>query len=200
VRIVLSAATWNGMSDSSEIDQTLDAVMRGRADEFLIIVRTYSPAVRAFLATQLFHTDDVDDLAQETFIAAYRSLHNFRRGEDFGAWLRGIAHHRLLRYFDQTSRRTAVMESFRMEGARLIESELEEAAGRTRSENLQAMLNCVAKLPDRMRAVVRSWLDGAKSAALAEEMATTTGAIYQLQYRALALLRACISRETSHGS
>ncbi|HEY1123589.1 MAG TPA: RNA polymerase factor sigma-70, partial [Haloferula sp.] len=73
-----------------------------------------------------------------------------------------------------------------------------EAAGETRSEDLQAMLNCISKLPERMRHVVRSLLDGGKSQTLAEELGTSTAAIYQLQYRALGILRGCIVKEVSH--
>jgi RNA polymerase sigma-70 factor (ECF subfamily) len=188
------------MPELSPLDHTLDTVLRGNPDAFLAIMRGYGPALRAYLATQMLHLDDVDDLAQETFIAAYRSLHTFRRGEDFGAWLRGIARNKLLRYFEQTSRRSQLMETFCREGAALIEGELEAAATQTQSAHLQAMLTCIAKLPDRMRSVVRSWLDGAKAAALAEELMTTAGAVYQLQYRALSLLRTCVAREVGHGS
>lgn len=188
------------MLDPSQLNATLDAALSANPDAFLAVVRAHGPSLRAFLSSQMFHLDDVDDIAQETFIAAYRSLNSFRRGEDFGAWLRGIARNKLLRYFEQTSRRSAQMETFRREAAALLDGELEEAAATTGSEQLQAMLRCIAKLPERMRHVVRSLLDGGKSTALAEELETTTGAIYQLQYRALGMLRECITKEVAHGS
>ena len=193
---------WNTrqMLDSSQLNETLDAALRTSPDAFLTIVRAYGPSLRAFLGSQMFHLDDVDDIAQETFIAAYRSLNTFRRDQDFGAWLRGIARNKLLRYFEQTSRRSAKMETFRREAAALLDGELEEAASGARTEQFQAMLSCIAKLPERMRHVVRSLLDGSKSAALAEELGTTTGAVYQLQYRALGILRECITQEVAHGS
>jgi RNA polymerase sigma-70 factor (ECF subfamily) len=188
------------MPDSPSTDDALEAVLRGSPDAFLVIVRSHGPRLRAFLASQMFHLDDVDDLAQETFIAAYRSLHTFRRNEDFGAWLRGIARHKLLRYFEQTSRRSDLVETFRRDAAALLEEELEASAIQTQSEQLQALLSCIAKLPERMRHVVRSALDGSKSATLAEELKTSAGAVYQLQYRALKTLRECMTREAVHGS
>ncbi len=188
------------MLESGRLNSILDQVLRGQPDAFLAIVRAYGPGLRAYLSSQLFHLDDVDDLAQEVLIAAYRSLHTFRRGEDFGAWLRGIARNKLLRYFEQNSRRLAKMETFQREAGMLLDNELEQAAGRTQSEQLQAMVACIAKLPERMRHVVRSLLDGGKSASLADELGTSTGAIYQLQYRALGLLRDCISKEVVHGN
>jgi RNA polymerase sigma-70 factor (ECF subfamily) len=188
------------MRDSTQPNETLDAALCGQPDAFLAIVRAHGPSLRAFLSSQMFHLDDVDDVAQETFIAAYRSLNTFRRDQDFGAWLRGIARHKLLRYFEQTSRRSTQMETFRRDVAVLLQNELEESAAETRSEQLQAMLTCIGSLPERIRHVVRSLLDGSKAASLAEELRTTTGAIYQMQYRALKLLRECITREATHGS
>lgn len=186
------------MLEPTQLDATLDSVLRGQPDAFLVIVRAYGPGLRAYLGSQLFHLDDVDDLAQETFIAAYRSLNTFRRSEDFGAWLRGIARNKLLRFFEQTNRRVTQLESFRRDAGGLLHDELESAASGTQSEQLQAMLSCITKLPDRIRHVVRSLLDGSKAASLAEELKTSTGAIYQLQYRALGMLRECITKELAH--
>ncbi len=188
------------MPDFTPLQDAIDAVLRGTPDAFLAVVRAQGPPLRAFLASQIFHLDDVDDLAQEIFIAAYRSLHTFRRGEDFGAWLRGIARHKLARYFEQTSRRSTAMKSFHEDAIHLLNDELEAAAARTRAEHLQAMLRCIGKLGERLRHVVRSLLDGGKAAALAKELNTTPGAIYQLQYRALQTLRECTTKELTHGS
>lgn len=183
------------MLESGQLNNTLDHVLRGRPDAFLVIVRAYGPGLRAYLGSQLFHLDDVDDLAQETLIAAYRSLNMFRRSEDFGAWLRGIARNKLLRFFEQTNRRVSQMEAFRHEAASLLHDELDDAGAGARVEQLQTMLSCIAKLPGRIRHVVHSLLDGSKAPALAGAMKTSTGAIYQLQYRALGMLRECITRE-----
>jgi RNA polymerase sigma-70 factor (ECF subfamily) len=188
------------MQSFPPLDTTLDAVLQGNADAFLLIVQAYRPSLRAYLAAQMYHLDDVDDVAQETFIAAYRSLPSFRRDQDFGAWLRGIARHKLLRYFETTGRRMDAVEKFRQEAAVLLQPGLDEAAATTRAAHLQAMLACLQKLPDRMHQVVRHWLDGGRSTALAESLETTPGAVHQLQYRALRLLRECMEKETAHGN
>lgn len=184
----------------NSLNDTLDAVLRGNADAFLLIVRLYRPSLRSYLASQMYHLDDVDDVAQETFIAAYRSLANFRRDQDFGAWLRGISRNKLLRYFEKSGRHVQVMEKFRRDASALLAREVEAEAGRTDADQLQAMLGCIHKLPERMRQVVRGWLDGGRSSALAESMQTTVGAVYQLQYRALKLLRECVEKEVARES
>ena len=188
------------MSEPHVLTPTLDAILQGDADAFLNIVRVYSPGLRAFLSSHLFQIEAVDDLAQETFIAAYRSLNTFQRNEDFGAWLRGIARNKLKRFFEQTNRRGDLLEEFRKQSALILEAELDDAAQGTRAAHLQAMLNCISQLPERLRRVIHANLEGCRSAALAEELETTPGAVYQLQYRALQLLRTCVTKEFSHGN
>ena len=93
------------MDSRFEMDAILDEVGRGRTEAFGRIVRDYALPLRSFLASQVHHLDDVDDLAQEVFLAALESLPKFRRGDDFGAWLRGIARNKLLSYFRSSARR-----------------------------------------------------------------------------------------------
>jgi RNA polymerase sigma factor (sigma-70 family) len=69
------------------------AVRDGDARVFEILVRRHQGLVRAQLRRLL--GDDpamADDLAQETFILAWRKLHQFRGDSRFGTWLYRIAH------------------------------------------------------------------------------------------------------------
>ena len=180
------------------LDQILDAVIGGKPDAFLIIVREQGPSLRIYLGTQLFRQDEVEDLAQEVFITAYKKLHTFRRGEDFGAWLRGIARNKLLKYYERNQRRDDAMAQFRQAAADLLQTDLERAAARTEEAHLQALLGCIQKLPERMRVVVRGWMDGTRAAALVEELKMSVANIYQIQHRASQALRGCIERQITH--
>ena len=186
------------MNSADHLDPILDTVLSGQADAFLLIVREHSPALRIWLGTQLFHQDEVEDLAQEVFITAYQKLPDYRRGEDFGAWLRGIARNKLMKHYDRIRRREDALEVFRRETAALLHDELETAASRTRESHLQALLGCIQKLPERMRKVVRGWLDGTRAATLVEELQLSAANIYQIQHRACEVLRGCIEKEIAH--
>src|SRR5262252_8243989 len=113
------------MGARSDIDVLLDDVARGRTESFGRIVRDYALPLRSYLASQVHHLDDVDDLAQEVFLAALGSLSTFRRGDDFGAWLRGIARNKVLVYYRTQSRRSQALQRFRDEVTTLVESDLE---------------------------------------------------------------------------
>ena len=183
------------MLSRPEIDVVLDQVGRGHREAFRIIVRAYSLPLRCYIASQVHHPNDVDDMTQEVFLAAYRNLSVFRRGDDLGAWLRGIARNKLHDYFRSTARRDKALERFRAEVARAVEEDLERAATADSSESIEALLRCIARLPEKLRRVVRGGLDGDKPADLAEQFVTTVGAIYNLHYRANQLLRDCVQKE-----
>src|SRR4051794_41896095 len=102
----------------SELSAVIDDVLRGDRDAFRKILRGYGLSLRSYIATQVHHMEDIDDLAQEVFFVAYRSLGEFRRGEDFGAWLRGIARNKVYDHFRSTSRRVEGGGGFRGGGGR----------------------------------------------------------------------------------
>lgn len=183
------------MLSTSEIQEVLRQVDRGNRDAFRMIVRGYSLPLRSFIASQVHHLEDVDDLTQEVFLGAYRNLGEFRRGDDFGAWLRGIARNQLLTYFRSSGRRRKAMERFREDVARLVQGDLEQAVLGETDEAVEALLRCVGRLPEKLRRVVRAGLDGDKPAVVAKELLTTVGAVYNLHYRANRLLRDCLQKE-----
>ncbi len=182
------------MSDRSEVEAALNEVARGHTEAFGRIVRAFALPLRSYLASQLYHLDDVDDLAQEVFLAAFKNLAAFRRGDDFGAWLRGIARHKLLVHFRSQARRSQALQRFREQVAALLADDLEQAAATDRADTIERLLHCVAELPERLRHVVRASLDGNKPAEVAAALSTTIGVVYNLHHRANQLLRECLQK------
>lgn len=76
-------------------DTDLIARVLSREDHnaFGELVRRYQSPVRAFL-TRMTRGDShlADDLAQETFLKAWKGLRNYRGGSRFSTWLFGIAY------------------------------------------------------------------------------------------------------------
>jgi RNA polymerase sigma-70 factor (ECF subfamily) len=60
---------------------------------------------------------------------------------------------------------------------------------------IERLLGCIAKLPERLRCVVRAGLEGGKPAEQAKVLSTTIGVVYNLHYRAHQLLRECLQKE-----
>ena len=65
-------------------------------DAFAPLVEAHQQAVRAFLRRLCGDPAEADDLAQETFVAAWTGLDRFRGDADFRLWLYGIAYRKFL--------------------------------------------------------------------------------------------------------
>ncbi|MHC5543419.1 RNA polymerase sigma factor, partial [Singulisphaera rosea] len=155
------------MLERSEIDAIIDETLGGDREAFRKIIREYSLSLRSYIAASVHGMDAVDDLAQEVYLAAFRNLREFRRGDDFGAWLRGIARNKVYKHFRSSSRRNKAMGRFLDRVAGLTGTRLEHAVSGDRSESIEVLLLCIGRLPDRLRQVVHGGLDGDKPADLA---------------------------------
>lgn len=78
-----------------EVDQLLvERVQQGDSTAFDLLVIKYQSKVKALVARLLMNSgaiQDVDDVAQEAFIKAYRALPKFRGDSAFYTWLYRIA-------------------------------------------------------------------------------------------------------------
>jgi RNA polymerase sigma-70 factor, ECF subfamily len=89
---------------SASLTQLPDAdlvALCGRADKaaFAELAARYYRPVCAFLFKKLGQADLVEDLAQETFLEAFKALLDGRGPVYFSSWLFGIAHHRCGKWF-----------------------------------------------------------------------------------------------------
>jgi RNA polymerase sigma-70 factor (ECF subfamily) len=69
----------------------VDAVLAGDREAFRLLVEREGPAVVAACARVLGDRAEAEDVAQEAFVIAYRSLASWRADGAFGAWLTRIA-------------------------------------------------------------------------------------------------------------
>ena len=182
--------------DASEINRVVEAVLAGRSQEFSKLVRAFGLPIRAYLHARIHHAEDAEDLAQETFIAAFRSLADFDRSRDFGAWLTGIARHRMLEHFRAHGRRLGAIERFREEVGRRVEAEAAAFSRIDSTERLERLLDCIGRLPAKLKQVVRAHLTGTRSSRLAKDLNTSPGAIYTMQWRANRILRECMEEHS----
>lgn len=180
--------------DECEVAEVIRAVLGGKPAEFARLVDEFGLPVRAYIHARVQNGADAEDLAQETFIAAYRGLSKFETGQSFEAWLYGIARHRVFGHFRSTSRRQRSNERFREECLTKIAGELQVIEESAKPDRLKQLLACIEKLPERMRVVVRSRLQGRDGSMIAELLDSTRGAVYMLQLRANEQLRECMMK------
>jgi RNA polymerase sigma-70 factor, ECF subfamily len=126
----------------------IERAQAGDLDAFSELVKQYQGNVRACLAVRLSNRHEAEDLAQETFITAYRKLSEFDSEKAFGPWVRGIAFN-LLRNYWRKHKATPVG------GAAELDILIDEEIGlhyseKNESDNLAALKFCVKKLDEKM--------------------------------------------------
>lgn len=89
---------------ADEDDRLAARAARGDAPAFTQLVRRHEGRVRAFLHRLCRRTDLADDLAQETFLQAWRKAGAYRGEGRYRAWLLGIAWRRFLSQARKTGR------------------------------------------------------------------------------------------------
>jgi len=174
----------------------IEAAQKGAKEAFSQIVRLHQVQVRAFLSKYVPLDDVVDDLAQETFLAAYRSLANYKAESPLRTWLLGIARHRALRYLDdfdrRRSRETGDLESA-LAGhlARRIHKDAEDVSAHVR--RVSALEKCVEGLPETSaRMVAEFYFKGQSAAAVARLTGKSEGAVRVTLMRIRQALSQCV--------
>lgn len=69
----------------------VDRALKGDADAFAELFGRYYPMIYAFAYRLCFNREDAQDVAQEAFVRAARSLGSFRKAASFRPWLYRIA-------------------------------------------------------------------------------------------------------------
>jgi RNA polymerase sigma-70 factor (ECF subfamily) len=70
---------------------TIECILSGDTDMFEVLQNKYKLLIYSLMRKMVKDEDDIDDLVQETFIKAYRSLSNYNQDYAFSSWLYKIA-------------------------------------------------------------------------------------------------------------
>jgi RNA polymerase sigma-70 factor, ECF subfamily len=164
--------------------------LKGDADAFCRVTERYYRPVSAFLVRRVTRTDVVEDLTQETFLEAFRSLRAGRRPERLASWLFGIAHNvsgkwlrrrRPLSFAD-----AGQAEEVPAQPAVNVTEELEE-----QRQQLAALETGLAELPEEARQLLDlKHRQGLTCTALADRLGKPIGTIKSLLSRTYKILRA----------
>ncbi len=102
--------------------ELVDQAAGGDLNAFSLLVKRYQNPVYALLYNLSQKAETADDLTQQTFIKAWRSLAGFEQRSAFSTWIYRIAHNV---FYDFQRRKEPVMED--VEGAAFRQSELNPA-------------------------------------------------------------------------
>jgi len=172
------------------VEQTLE----GSSAAFTALVRHYQSRVRAYLSRYVRDQDVVDDLAQDTFVRAYRGLSNFRKESSFGVWLLGIARNLALMHLrEETRRRSKESDLLRHAISTWLSERAEkEELGETDAA-LVALARCLEALPEHSADLVEDYYYRGRSATeLARDAGKKESAVWMTLMRVREILKRCI--------
>jgi RNA polymerase sigma-70 factor (ECF subfamily) len=182
-------------NDSNQTPQQPDLELVGRAQRgdsaaFDLLVRKYQHRIVALVGRYVHDWSEAQDVAQETFLRAYRAMANFRGDAQFYTWLHRIAVNTAKNHLTAHNRRppTDDVDAADAElydaGARLRDTETPERE-LMRQELEQTVMKAVNALPEELRAAITlREVDGLSYEEIAQKMACPIGTVRSRIFRA----------------
>jgi RNA polymerase sigma-70 factor (ECF subfamily) len=149
------AHQWAYQSTAQEIPSDaalIAAVLGGDTEQFSLLVTRHQQRVMRFILRYEYNTHDAQDLAQETFLQAFRGLSGFHAEARFSTWLTGIAFNLLKNHISRSPTKQYLHLDIeeQAEGECSVASD-NPAQAYERNQLLSAMERAVAALAPSMR-------------------------------------------------
>lgn len=164
-----------------------------RYELFVRLLLEHQTSVRSFLRGLLPSWEDVDEVAQEASLVAWRKFSDFEDGTSFGGWLLTIARFEALKHRRRHARSRLVFSDELWE---LLADEAEDEAQSVRwTFRRQCLERCLAKLDSAKRELL---LKAHTQGAVIKNMAMQSGKSEQAFYKTIQRLRVvllnCVSK------
>lgn len=190
----MAGRTAAGAPDVSDRDidqQLVERVQRGDKAAFDLLVSKYQRKIFRLLSRLIRDAAEVEDVAQEAFIKAYRALPNFRGESAFYTWLYRIAINTAKNHLVSQGRRAPTSTETEIEDAETFDDgehlrDLNTPEAMLLSRQVADAVNrAVERLPEDLRtAVVLRELEGLSYEEIAETMNCPIGTVRSRIFRA----------------
>jgi len=187
---------------AAETDQQLVAkVQKGDSRAFDLLVLKYQHRIFGLIGRYVRDADEVQDVAQEAFIKAYRALPGFRGESAFYTWLYRIAINTAKNYLVSRSRRPPGTD-VELEDAENHESawglrDIENPENALFGTELKEVVDCaISALPEDLRtAITLREFDGLSYEDIADIMDCPVGTVRSRIFRAREAIDVLVSKQ-----
>jgi len=178
--------------DERDLDQQLvERAQRGDKHAFELLVSKYQRKLARLLARFIRDPVEVEDVAQETFIKAYRALPSFRGDSAFYTWLYRIGINTAKNYLVAMGRRAPTATGFNSEDAESFEDgeqlrDINTPESMLMSKEIaHTVNNAMEQLPEELRnAITLRELEGLSYEDIATIMNCPIGTVRSRIFRA----------------
>ncbi len=181
--------TQKGSTEPQDLD-LVRRVQRGDSAAFDLLVRKYQHRIVGLIGRYVSDWSECQDVAQDTFIRAYRAIGSFRGDAQFYTWLHRIAVNTAKNHLVAHNRRpptddidAADAEQYDL-GSRLRDGDTPEHE-LLRQEMEQTVMRAVEALPEELRtAITLREMDGLSYEEIAQKMGCPIGTVRSRIFRA----------------
>jgi RNA polymerase sigma-70 factor (ECF subfamily) len=135
-------------------DELVERCKRGDPQSFQALYRQYSKAMYNTSLRIVNNTADAEDVLQESFLDAFRSLHDFHYRSTFGAWLKKIVINKSINILRKRRNDFVDMENTELQAVADDEPVNEEEM----QYKVEEVKRMITRLPDGYRTVLSLYL------------------------------------------
>ncbi len=182
------------MPSDDQIDSFVRRIREGDAEAFGAVVARYEWPVRSWVAARCPPAGDIDDVAQRTFIEAFKNIGRYQTGTDFKAWLLTIARYQVMAECTRLRRLADYHERYVPHALALeLERRVVEPAPQA-ERRLDVLRGCIASLNESSRELVRLRYErGSSLEEIATQLGRSVGAVKKHFFQIRQKLHDCIS-------
>ncbi len=178
--------------------EIIAAVRAGNSDAFAALVERYQRTLYYFVVGKVVDDTEAKDIVQKSLVVAFQNLADFRLGESFFAWLKGIAlnhcRNEWRRYQSQARIAGRLLEEKRAE----LELASFDAGSHGDERRLAALRQCLEQLsPHEQTVVEQRFVQELPLAAIGEHLGRGAEAARLFLYRVRQRLADCVKKRLS---
>jgi RNA polymerase sigma-70 factor, ECF subfamily len=180
-----------------ENEDSLQSSSDARTNDFLRLFAKNQRIILLYLTSLLPTHTDVDDVFQETSLVLWREFAKFELGTNFGAWACTIAFNQVRAWRSRQKRENLVFSDA------FIECISDQMIQNTKhlEERLHALEQCIHRLPEHHRELIRHRYDTGNSVeSIAQQANRSPDAVYRMLSRIRESLHECVTKTLAQKS
>lgn len=124
----------------------IDKILNGDTNAFSILVDRYKDLVYTLAIRMVKHKEEAEEITQDTFIKAYKSLHRFKGDSKFSTWIYRVAYNTCLDVIKKNKKHQSnvPIDEYTEHEVKTIDNALDIMEAKERSALIK---NCIEKLP-----------------------------------------------------
>ena len=184
----------------SDIELIRQVLRENNPRAFEMLMQRYSVQVYSDALRLMHDEEDAAEVTQMAFIQAYKQLDSWQGG-NFGAWVTVIANHIGLRLLEKEKRRRFRTGASQPYGTEISIEDLsedlpDEGYNEQKEEQLQALEQAVAQLPEQEQQIIRwHYYEGVPLQKIADRLGQTENNIKVRLFR----IRERLKKKIEHG-